>query len=80
MGQLKPVQTHTKNMCNMFVASLRTLCRLPLPCVVAVLPFYFAQQAPREVTLKTSPGTMSCGGPATNQKVVRASSQGRANL
>ena len=25
------MQTHTKNMCNMFVARLRTLCRLPLP-------------------------------------------------
>ena len=24
VGRLKPVQTHTKNMCNMFVASLRT--------------------------------------------------------
>ena len=46
MGQLKPVQTHTKNMCNMFVARLRTLCRLPLPIVVALLPFGLRSKHP----------------------------------
>ena len=45
-GQLKPVQTHTKNMCNMFVARLRTLCRLPLPIVVALLPFSLRSKHP----------------------------------
>ena len=52
VGKLTPVQTHTKNMRNMFVARLRTYADCHCLCRRLAAFSFLLQQAPREVPLK----------------------------